>query len=95
MPTVLKSFYTWYQKTLEHPQYRWIVIVASLIYLISPVDISPDFLPILGWIDDGVVASMLVTSLAQLLLSQRDRRRRDLKSEVSADSQTTVDVMPK
>ncbi len=96
MPTFVKSFYAWYRKTLEHPQYRWILIVASLLYLISPIDISPDFIPILGWIDDGVVASILVTSLSQILLSGLDRRRRDLKSEpLGGGSHTTVDVTPK
>jgi uncharacterized membrane protein YkvA (DUF1232 family) len=55
-------------------QYRWILVGATLLYLLSPIDISPDVIPILGWID-GIVASLLVASLSQMLLAGHHRRR--------------------
>ena len=41
--------------------------IAAVLYVISPVDVIPDFLPILGWLDDGVMA-LLLLKLAQRLL---------------------------
>jgi uncharacterized membrane protein YkvA (DUF1232 family) len=61
-----------YSTLIKHPRYRWVVMGASLIYLISPIDFSPDLIPIVGWIDDGVVATLLATGITQVLL---DRRR--------------------
>ena len=66
-----------YAKLLGHPRYRWIVIAASVIYLVSPADISPDVIPILGWVDDGVVATMLATGITEVVLE----RRRALKAK--------------
>ncbi|MEB3313312.1 MAG: YkvA family protein [Cyanobacteriota bacterium] len=91
MEKLVQSFYNWYQKTLEHPQYRWVLVGATLLYLLSPIDIAPDVIPILGWIDDGIVASILVASLSQMLLAGRNRRRQHLKTD-PVDVTPTVDV---
>ena len=39
------------------------VMIASLIYIISPIDIVPDFILLFGWIDDGVVLYLLLKRL--------------------------------
>ncbi len=49
------------------PTVAKLVALLGLIYLISPVDLIPDFIPILGWLDDGLVLTLLV-SLAYKLL---------------------------
>jgi uncharacterized membrane protein YkvA (DUF1232 family) len=36
-----------------------LVAVLAAVYIISPVDLVPDVIPILGWIDDGVVSILL------------------------------------
>ncbi|EMS80552.1 YkvA family protein [Desulfotignum phosphitoxidans] len=36
--------------------HKILLVLFGLIYLISPVDLIPEFLvPILGWVDDGVI----------------------------------------
>ena len=59
----IQSVYNWYRDTIRNPKYRWWIILGTLVYLLSPFDISPDFLPILGEIDDFVLSSS--TSLRQ------------------------------
>jgi len=40
---------------------KFFIILAVVIYVISPIDLIPDFLvPFLGWIDDTVLISMLI-----------------------------------
>ncbi|RMF26562.1 MAG: DUF1232 domain-containing protein, partial [Cyanobacteria bacterium J083] len=46
MKISLKSIYQWYRNAIRHPKYRWWVILATLVYLISPLDLSPDIFPI-------------------------------------------------
>ena len=38
---------------------RILPILAALLYVISPVDLVPDFIPGLGWLDDLVVLGIL------------------------------------
>ncbi len=66
----IESLYTWYRDVIRNPKYRWWVVGASLLYLVSPIDISPDIFPVIGWIDDGIVATLLVTELSQILLER-------------------------
>lgn len=85
------AFFGWYRNTLRNPKYRWWIVAGSLIYLISPIDISPDFIPIVGWIDDGLVATLLVAELSDIVLS-RLKARNDQKETTVADADTTTTV---
>lgn len=44
-----------------------LVALAAALYIISPIDLVSDFLPVLGSLDDGVVALILM-KVAQGLL---------------------------
>jgi uncharacterized membrane protein YkvA (DUF1232 family) len=48
-------------------------------YLISPIDILPDVIPVLGWLDDLVVIPLLVSWIVSLLPQRATARptRRD------------------
>lgn len=87
----LQSLYDWYRNTLRHPQYRWWIIGGTLIYLISPFDIAPDFLPILGEIDDVALVTLLVAEVSQLVLEKVKLRQTKTSPDPSATG-TTVDV---
>jgi uncharacterized membrane protein YkvA (DUF1232 family) len=49
------------------PALSKLVVLLAAVYIISPVDLIPDVIPILGWLDDGVV-TMLLFQLAFKLL---------------------------
>jgi uncharacterized membrane protein YkvA (DUF1232 family) len=85
--TFVQALYNWYRNTMRHPKYRWWIIIGSFIYLLSPLDISPDLFPIVGWIDDGVIATLLVAELSQLLME----RLKGSKGDNTVDETTTAD----
>jgi uncharacterized membrane protein YkvA (DUF1232 family) len=67
-----KPFMNWYRRLLRNSKYRWVVLLGTLVYLVSPIDIAPDTIPVLGWIDDGLIATIAITEITQILL---DRKR--------------------
>jgi uncharacterized membrane protein YkvA (DUF1232 family) len=81
------------RKALRNPKYRWFVVVAALFYLVSPLDIVPDTIPILGWLDDSVVASLVIGEVSQIVLEQIKNRRKDNYTEVDTiQTNTIIDV---
>lgn len=91
-----QSIYNWYRNTLRNPKYRWWVILGSLLYIASPIDISPDFIPIIGQIDDVVILTLLVSEVSQLLIDTAKARKGETvvsSSENTTDkTNKTVDV---
>ncbi|NJR39324.1 MAG: DUF1232 domain-containing protein [Leptolyngbyaceae cyanobacterium CSU_1_4] len=65
-----QSIYDWYRDVIRNPKYRWWVIVGSLAYIISPIDIAPDFIPIIGQVDDVLIMTLLVSEVSQLLINR-------------------------
>ena len=86
--------YDKYRSLIRDSKYRWVIIIASALYILSPIDIAPDFLPIVGWIDDGVVMTLLVAEVSAILM-ERVKAKRDGSSggvaEDMTDRTVTVD----
>ncbi len=62
-----------------------IISVLALLYLISPLDIIPDFLPVIGQLDDIIVVLMAVLQFLRSI--PQDVRRDEVKRErVKADA---------
>ncbi len=40
-----------------------VVLAGAAVYLASPVDLVPDFIPVIGYLDDLVVAAMVLDAL--------------------------------
>lgn len=62
------------------PGNRKVLWALALVYLISPIDILPEFLPIIGVTDDAGVAVWLLTSVSTAtgLYLRHERERRGL-----------------
>lgn len=90
----IQSLYNWYRNTIRNPKYRWWMILGTLLYIFSPFDIAPDFLPIIGQIDDVVVLTLLVSEVSQLLIDKA-KARQGVTSSATVENPTTektVDV---
>ncbi|MBE9069398.1 DUF1232 domain-containing protein [Leptolyngbya cf. ectocarpi LEGE 11479] len=96
MKQLVESFYAWYRHSLRNPKYRWLIIFGTLTYLLSPIDISPDVFPLVGWIDDGILLTLLITEIAQLfqerVSSSADDQDSDKAPSNIPDNATVVDV---
>lgn len=51
-------------------------------YLLSPIDLIPDFIPVLGWVDDALVVTLLVNLIVRLLPQPAPVRRASRNDKV-------------
>ena len=51
----------------ETPVYLKALMLLVPAYLLSPIDVIPDFIPLLGWVDDFVVVPLLVSWIVSML----------------------------
>lgn len=51
--------------------------VAAILYVVSPIDLVSDFIPILGWVDDGVIAYLLLQAAYKFLPAELHAALRD------------------
>ncbi len=55
---------------LKHPKTPWYVKVLAaitVVYALSPIDLIPDFIPVLGYLDDVILLPAMVALTARLL----------------------------
>lgn len=94
MNNPIETFYNWYRGAIRNPKYRWLVILGTALYLVSPVDLLPDVIPVIGVIDDGIIAALLLTELSSLAIGYlKTRRGVDIaESDIKAEDGTVIDV---
>ncbi|MBO3458867.1 YkvA family protein [Aetokthonos hydrillicola Thurmond2011] len=85
----LQSVYSWYRNLLRNPKYRWWVILGTLLYFVSPLDIAPDFLPIVGELDDVFLLTLLVSEVSQLVIE--GFKARQVNNVVDSEASTTAE----
>ncbi len=89
--------FRWYRRLIRNPKYRLWVILGTLAYLISPIDISPDLFPLIGQIDDVALLTLLISEVSALLFADRqdgaaEPRDPAAAAAVERDKQEAIDV---
>ncbi len=54
-------------KRKETPWFAKILAAIVVVYALSPVDLIPDFIPILGYLDDVIILPALIALTAKLI----------------------------
>ncbi|WP_243787664.1 YkvA family protein [Saccharopolyspora gloriosae] len=83
IPTMITA--PWRGGDAAVPKYQTVLWLAGLLYLIWPIDVIPDLLPLVGITDDIGVGAWLLTSLYAEAGNQVARQRSALTSEEEKD----------
>ena len=54
-------------KAIETPWYAKVVAAVTVAYALSPLDLIPDFVPVLGYLDDVILLPLLVALTIKLI----------------------------
>ena len=98
MKVSITSLYNWYSNTIRNPKYRWWIVFGTLAYLVSPFDIAPDLIPIVGQIDDLVIVTILITELSKIFFgsfessAQSQQESSKVNTDLDNEDVKTVDV---
>jgi uncharacterized membrane protein YkvA (DUF1232 family) len=66
-----------YVGLLEQKSTRTLTIILSILYIINPFDLIPEFILGFGLIDDGILLTLLITTL--LSIRRKDNEAKTLK----------------
>ena len=70
----------------ETPVHLKALMLLIPAYLLSPIDLIPDFIPIAGWLDDAIVIPLLVSMIVRMLPQRAPvRNRRDGDNVIDGD----------
>ena len=53
----------WHKRYTEVPWGTVAIATFAIVYLLSPIDLIPDFIPVIGYVDDAVVMALAIKSI--------------------------------
>lgn len=62
----LSALYLAYRKK-DVPVYAKIIIIIAVVYALSPIDLIPDFIPVLGYLDDLIIVPFFIFIAVKLI----------------------------
>ena len=82
-------------KAYRDPRVPWyvkIIILFLLGYFISPIDLIPDFIPVIGYIDDILIISLTIYIIIKLIPTEvfQDCRNKAICEPISVKSKWIV-----
>lgn len=62
----------------EIPFWTIAAIVSALLYVLSPVDLIPDFIPVIGYVDDALVVAACLAMVESDLLVYKEWKKQQV-----------------
>ncbi len=87
----------YYQGNYKDIPYKTIsAVVVGLLYILNPIDIIPDFIPLIGYIDDALV--IVITFCLKLV--EKDlhkyqswkKRQTSIKAQANTETETETEI---
>lgn len=60
-----------------------LIIIFTVAYALSPIDLIPDFIPVLGYLDDLIILPLLISLSVKLIPSEIMDKSRELADKTS------------
>ena len=66
----------------------WVIaaVVFTLLYVLSPIDLIPDFIPVIGLLDDAVVIALCLAMIEQDLLKYQEWKEAQTKQTLDQEN---------
>lgn len=84
LKTEIKALYLVYKRP-DVPRYKKLFVILIVGYALSPIDLIPDFIPILGYLDDLVLIPLGVILAIKLIPSDIMKECREQAEAVFKD----------
>ena len=90
----MQGLYEWYRNQIRNPKYRLWIILGTLVYFISPIDLAPDFIPGFGQLDDIFLLTIMVTEVSQMAIEGfKNRKAKGETQTAYATSETVAETV--
>ena len=73
----------------------WVWILLGVIYILSPYDLIPDFIPVRGWIDDLIVLILMIRYLKRLRREPSRHAREGGEQQDTSDNSRQTSGSPR
>lgn len=73
------------------PRWGRFAALAAFIYVLSPIDFVPDFIPFAGWLDDFVIAPLLLSIALRAIPREVMRDAEEMDVSEGAPQRRTVE----
>ena len=60
------------RQLVASPLAQFVLFAFTVIYVLSPVDVIPDIIPVIGWLDDLAV---FITQISAFIMYVREKRQ--------------------
>ncbi len=80
IPTIFLSL-----KDKETPKTAKILGFATIAYALSPIDLIPDFIPVLGYLDDLIILPILISLTLRFIPKSVYERNREVAKDLWVD----------